>query len=504
MALKLFGKLFWYLFGIVVIAVGTMYALNQTSDASDGNFESATVARGTVRVISNVSGNVDAPEHATLHFPTQGVIQEVLKTEGDVVMKGDIIASLVQDVLLAEYNSTQNTLRYEEARKRELVRGPNTEARAVTETNTFIAYENLKRVEEEQSKLVANARQIMLSGGLVAKPSNMNNNDTPPTISGTYTCTDEGTYTLEVFPSGAGSGASYRLSGLGESGTYTAYSETSAPLGACGLTIQFDRDEEYRRDIWTVAIPNTESSEYLANYNAYTLALQTQANALSAARDAITLAEKTAVSNNAPATREEIAQSDALIEATRAKLSAIEAQIRDYVIKAPFDGTISQNELTVGEIAGASQYVTIIREGAYNLVARIPEVDIRTISIGDTATIMFDAAPEERIPGVITFISPSSVQIDGVAYYEAFVRLSYEPEWIREGLNADIDIVTEEKNATLVLPMRFVSAESGTYFVHIRDGEKVYKKELAPGIVGNDGFIEVTNIPEGTTVVLEP
>ncbi len=498
---RAFGKLFLYCIGIVLIAGLTIYALNQTSRASDSPIETASVSKGTVTTIADVSGKIEAKEIAELRFPATGVVKEIFKQEGDSVIQGEIIASLAQDALVAEYSNALNSLTYQEQRKNELIRGPRTEAKTVTQKNVDIARENLARTEREQAKLVESARRILLSTNLEARPVNKANDDVPPVVTGTYNCDNEGNYTVSVFGSNAQSGYSYRLSGLGD-GTYTAYVDAAGPFGDCGLSIQFDASEQYRNETWVIAIPNTESALYLENRNTYELALESQKNEVTAAEQALALAEHTQTNMNAAPTNEVLAQINAQIDVARATLALREAQIADYVIKAPYDGIITRSSINIGEVADIRSSMTLIREGSYELKARIPEVDIRKIAVGNTATALFDAAPDEPIPTLVEYVSPTSIEIDGVSYYEARMRLSYAPTWLREGLNADIDIVVEKKENVSVIPKRFVIEEQGTYYTHVLYDTHPVKTGLEVGLVGNDGFIEVMNIPVGTTVVI--
>ena len=491
-----------YILIIVIVAGLTIYLLNKTSNAGTAlESETYTVTEGTVSRISNVSGTTEANEIANLRFPVTGVVKEVFKDEGTYVTKGEILASLVLDSRVATYNAAMSTLAYQEGVRNEILRGPRAEMRTVTETSVDIARENLTRTQTEYEARIDQARQTLLSTDLQVEPVNKNSDDTWPTVSGTYTCDKEGTYTLSVFESNAQSGHSYRLSGL-ESGTYTAFSNAPSPMGTCGLSIKFNPNELYQKGTWVINIPNTRGASYLANKTAYDLLLTQADNAIESAEQSLELSEYTQKNLNAAPSTETLTQINAQIEAARASLALTEAQIADYVIKAPYDGIITNSTIKVGEVASEDSRITIIREGGYELTARIPEADVRRITEGNTATAIFDAAPNEPIPARIEFISPTAIQIDGVAYYEAHIRLSFEPAWLKEGMNADIDIMVEKKEGVLVVPKRFIIEENDTYFTHILHNNKPVKIEIEVGLIGNDGFIEVMNVPKGTTIII--
>jgi len=486
---------------MIVLGFSLAYFAQPLFPKNESARETTMVAFGDVSVLVSVSGTAEARRASHLGFPTIGVVKNILKEEGDTVSKGEIIASLGQETLDAEYTDALAYLKFEKAAKSELLRGPRTENQTVTRTNVSIAEENLDRVKAEQENLVENARRVFLSSSLEAFPQNKDSADVAPIVSGSYSCDTEGTYTLSLFPSNTKSGYSYRLSGL-ESGTYSAYTGTSAALGSCGLVIQFEEGENYRIQNWTISIPNTQSTSYIANLNAYKLSLQQQKNAVEAAEQTLILAEKTQTRDNAPATEEAINQANARIEQAEARLRAVESKIADFTIRAPFDGVITNIDFRVGEVGSAANAITIAAIGdGYVLTARIPEVDITKIEVGDSAEVIFDAKTDETIPATINFISPLSSEIDGVAYYEARFTLDHEPLWMRAGLNADLNILVAFNPHTLIVPKQFIFSENGVPYVYIINGTEKIKKEVKTGLIGNNGYVEVLNLQEGTAVV---
>lgn len=497
----LFGKrIFFYSFIVLVVfAVVTYIALIPYFMNTDTSGK-AYVVRSNVSYIVTISGKIEAEKTAVLNFPVTGTIHNVLTTEGAHVAHGDVLASITQDSLVAEYTEAQARLRFLESSRRELLRGPRVTEREVTETNVAIAREALARTEREHAHIVQNARELLRSSELTAVPTNKLNNDIPPTITGNYACDAEGTYTLEVFNSRSTTDLSYTLTGL-ESGTYTGYADAASPLGVCGLYIQFATEEAYRnKEEWTISVPNTRSASYLENMHAYTLALQQQENAVSAAKQALELAIKTERDLNAPPTTETLEQVDAQITEARAVLSAQEARIADHTVRAPFDGLVTDVDMKIGEVADSSRSIIMIYEGGYKLKARISEVDVTKIHLGDSALVRFDAVPHEQFTAKIDFISPRSSEIDGVAYYEASLILETTPAWVREGLNADINIIVAERVDTAALLKHFIFMEGNESFVYLVQGDEITKTSVEIGLVGNAGLTEVLNLPKGTAV----
>jgi RND family efflux transporter MFP subunit len=497
----LFTKKFnWYVFAAILIAALGITTALYVHRKNNNEVETGTVSQGSVSMTSTVSGKIESKFLTKLGFPVVGTVKYIYKSEGDMVREGEIIASLAQDSRLAEYNTALQNLRFYESQKEELLKGPEISELDVTTTQVQIAKENLNRTEREQARLVQNVLEVLLSSDLEAVPLVKTNDDTPPLISGTYACQAQGDYEMSIYRAGSESGIAYRLSGL-ENGTYIGFTDTPAPMGECGLSIRFDSNEAYRSSDWIISIPNTQSNSYLSNLNAYKLALDQKENAVSAAEQALELALNIEKRSNAAPTVEELIQANANLGKARAGVAAQEAAIADYTIKAPFNGVISSIDLKVGELANANKGIHLIQDGSYELKARIPEVDIRKVRLGNKAIITFDASPKEKLSGTVEFISPQSEEINGVSYYEGRIKLDIVPEWIREGLSADVDILIEEKLNTLRLPWQFIKEEDGGPYVLLKKEDKLVKIPVELGIYGNNGFVEVKNLKEGTVVV---
>ncbi len=482
--------------GLIIVALGLLIQIFKTPEVPR---VSTAVERGSVAQIVSVSGVVEAEDLAQLAFPTTGIVREVLVEKGSRVEAGDVLISLTQSSLLADRTDALAALTAARADRDELIAGPREEARIVTATEVTNAMQSLERITSEQAEKVENARKALLSNSLIALTDDGNESAAPPTVTGTYTCDTEGLYTLAVYASAARSGYSYQLSGL-ESGIYPATTDQSAPLGSCGLRIQFATDQ-YDNSQWTVQIPNTTAPTYTTLKNAYDLAIEQAENEIAAAENALLLAKQQAELTNAEPRTEALTRANAAVAQAAARLARIDAELGDRILVAPFAGIISAIDILPGETVTATPVITLIAENAYELTARIPEIDVTKVLEGQRAEVLFDAKDDTLLDATITFISPTATEIDGVAYYEAILELNEPPTWLRSGLNADVDIIVAEATDTLRVPKRFVKETDGIFTVLQRRGNIFATTTVDIGLVGNDGFIEIIGIAEGDILI---
>ncbi len=483
--------------GIIVVGV-LVYQGTKKPEVPDWTTD--TISKGIVRELVSVSGVIEAESEATLSFPISGTVGNILVSEGMVVDEGTVLATLEQNELLAEKRDAEGALMIANANLRELIEGPRSEERDVTAQTVTIARANLESAVGEERVKVQNAYRALLSNDLEALPENKNTTATPPTITGTYTCNKEGTYTLTFFRSGADSGYSYRMSGL-ETGSATGYSESSGVLGTCGLRMQIDADSNYGGQTWTIEVPNSKSPTYPTLLSAYLLAQETSDNVVTSAHDALVKAERDATLSNATPREEELRRREAAVVQASARIDGILARMNERTLVAPFRGTISDIDMTRGE-ASTGRTLSLIASSTFILTVRIPEIDITKVLAGQRVVADFDARQGEQVDGHISFISPVAREIDGVAYFEADIVFDTPPTWMRSGLNADVDIIVEESEEALRVPRRFLVTQGDASYLLYPDGVTTRREKVDVLFTGNDGFVSVSgNIREGDTIV---
>ncbi|MFT7644953.1 MAG: RND family efflux transporter MFP subunit [Candidatus Paceibacteria bacterium] len=469
-------------------------------DRNEEKLITTTVASGTVRELVSVSGIAEAEQTAELAFPTTGIVQTVNVEVGDVVETGDVLMSLNTSALEADRQDALASIQKAVADRDELIEGPTASAREVSSENIATRSEALQNTIETENQKVANAYRNLLSDGITAYSNDPDEEAVAPIITGTYSCEEEGTYILEAYSSDSNSGYSFKVSGL-ENGTYSASNDQPIAFGNCGIKAQFDSDSRYTRTTWIIDIPNKQSSRHILNLNAYDLALTQRDSAISAAEQALDLANANSNDKNAPARSQAVTRANANIAQAQARLAKINSTISDRILKAPFSGTITEIDILPGETVTSAPVITLLANNKFEITARIPEIDIGKLLIGQKVEMLFDANSDSLLTGEIRFISLKATEIDGVSYYEAIIDLDEAPKWLRSGLNADIEIIIAEANKSLRLPKRFITnAETGPEVIVQKNGTHG-TTSIEVVFEGNDGYVVIFGLTEGDIIV---
>lgn len=290
-------------------------------------------------------------KNLTLAFATGGRIKTVSVRIGDRVKAGAILASLDAENALGAVTQAQGAYAAAQNTYNKLMNGTTAtdiQVAKVALDNAQSAYEN---VVTQQKILMTNAHRALLNTGLVAVSNQSSNNTvsvTAPTISGTYTEETEGIIALSTHSGGAGY---FTTSGLINTiGEINA--STPVPLGSSGLFIQFPANFAADSGIaWTIQIPNTQASGYVAAYNAYQSAVQNQAQAVAIAEGAIDAARAALEQKQAGARPEDLAIAEAQVQSTEGALQIAQGAYNNTIIVAPTDGTVTDVKITAGQIA---------------------------------------------------------------------------------------------------------------------------------------------------------
>jgi len=285
------------------------------------------------RIIMNSESNHS--RNLTLGFLASGRIKSVFVKTGDVVKKGQVLAEL-------DAGNVKGALIQAQAAYEKIINGATSSTIDIAKASVNTATVNLEETTKQQNILVENAHRNFLSSNLEATPKDSDKNYIAPIISGNYILGKEGIINLHLYYSMGG--ISFTATGL-TSGSGIMNGITSQPIGDSGLYIKSNslKMEIIETEDWVIEIPNKKAQNYLTNYNAYQLALQTKNQAIAIAQATLDQAKASLTSLVVAARPEDVAQANGALEIARANYN-------NTIITAPADGKITSVIITPGQI----------------------------------------------------------------------------------------------------------------------------------------------------------
>ena len=511
-----------YLTGAGVIIGGFLiWYLTLESNIFPEGVEVGTVARESVVEVVNETGMVKVSRSVDLAFERGGKVNSILVHEGDFVEEGSVLMTLNASSQMSDLQTARARLEAEQVRLHELLAGADNNSLAVSESNVASAEtavvnakRNLIDVTAQQNQLVQNAEKTLRSTGLQAylvsdERESSSYVYTPPTVSGTFAGSVDGVYTLELYGSNAPSGSSYRVSGL-ENSNYSVSTVAPTPVGTLGIYVQFPENFA-KRTIWEIPIPNSRSSSYLTNLNAYNAIVQSRTLAIASAENAIKTAESALAQTKSQLMQVSSSARDERITAQRAVVRQMEALVAqaqvaydNMTIKSPFSGVVTAVHTEIGQIAGAGMpAVSVIANSNYELIVNISEVDIAEVSVGDTATVLFDAYDDVTFNAHVIHVATNATLVSGVPVFEVTLAFDTENEMIKDGLTAEIDITTAIREQVIAVPTRSIYEDTKGKFVRVvQTDNMLIEVPITTGLRGSNGLTEVlTGLMGGEKII---
>jgi RND family efflux transporter MFP subunit len=230
------------------------------------------------------------------------------------------------------------------------------------------------------------------------------------------------------------------------------------------------------------------------------------------ARQGTVLAQISAAQAQAQAAEAQVATAGAQVAAAQAQLAVsredvrqMESRVARAVVRAPFDGTVAERLVNVGEVVGEMQKVIfrVVDSSRLDLTASVPSREMARISVGQTVTFLVDALPGREFAGRIRFINPTVDPAD------RSVRITVEvanPDGVlKGGLFAKALIATGVRRGVLRVPRSALfnwDAAAGTADLFVVEGGKAARLGVGVGNVEGD-LAEITRgLAPGQRVVV--
>ena len=273
-----------------------------------------------------------------LAFPKTGRVNNVFVKQGDIVRKGQKLANL-------DFTDTAGALAIAKANYQKIINGATSVDIDVAKATVETAQVNLDTVTKQQNLAVESAYRNLLNSTPEAVPDGKVDDYVAPVISGNYILGKEGDIKISTYVTGNGS--NFIASGIVDKSDAINASVIPQPVGNSGLYIKFLPTTSTNISNWIITIPNKKAGNYIANYNAYQSALESQKRLIAVAEASLDQANTVLLQKISKARPEDIASATGALQVAQGAYD-------NNFIYAPADGTVTSVNIGVGEIALAN------------------------------------------------------------------------------------------------------------------------------------------------------
>ena len=483
-------KILIYFSLAVIIIVIVLISLNNKNGK-----EVAVVARGDVVQKVAVTGKVKPNQNVDLGFDKSGRLGKVYVSIGDDVKMGQVIASLESGEISADLSKAKALLLEENIKLREI--------KNTAPVSFADASKNLDAAIKESFADADNAVRNRVDQFF--KDSETNPRFEVSITSGNFIHYFNVPYNLVVDINNK------------RRETETILIDWQNRILNINSDNLISEADKAINDLNTISKFLDKVAEAINSFSPADYAYETTVNnyktAISSARSEVSGAVSTLVTakdklNLAPTLAtdgqfESVLAQEAKVKQAEAVVASLEASLGKTVISAPFDGVVTLQDAKVGGTVTAGKIlVSIISQNKIYVEANISEIHIGKIMLGNRASVNFDAFPDEKFLGEVSYIEPGDIIIDGVVNYKIRIDLINSENKIKNGLTANLEIETNKKENVLSLPLYSISKEGDEFFVNkIISENKTQKVPVVLGLSGNDGVVEIlSGLEEGDMV----
>jgi HlyD family secretion protein len=497
----MFGKILEHKITLVIISVivvgvlivGGYFVFRPQTQ----HFNTVPAAVTNIQESVTASGNIDSNEYVSLSFQKSGTVQSVNVKVGDAVYRGQTLASLNNSDLEAQLQGAQADVLAAQANLQTLQNGATSQTLAVYNQSVSTAGLALS-TSIEDSYLKAGDAILNKSDSLFQNGASANPTILIPTDS----------YSIGLTLNNDRVGISTRLAQWKAdlTGSTTAsnnlITESSNDLSFIKNFLDQMTTETTRLTTGNSGLAQSQISTYVATINA----AESETNAALTEFNGAVQAYKTSNDQlaviSASSTPENIQAQQAQVSKTEANVAAIESQITDGSLTAPFDGIVASVNPKVGQAYSAAvPAIDLVSAGNYKIDLMIPENQVANIEVGDPATLSFNASSDLTATATVASIDLAPTVTNGVSAYKTTLNLNGLDSRIRAGMTANATILGRTAENVIAVPSSAIIAENGGDFVLVQNGGSNYSQQKVEIGISGGGYTEITSgLSAGTLV----
>ena len=199
---------------------------------------------------------------------------------------------------------------------------------------------------------------------------------------------------------------------------------------------------------------------------------------------------------------EEIQAKRASVKRLGAALQAEQAKLDQYILQAPFAGTLSFHDQSVGALISAGTVLTTLDDlDTMKLTFKLPESSLSQVARGATITATSDAWPGTTFTGTIDSINP---RIDPLSLtFQVRAMLTNPDNRLLPGMlmRTEIELPPQEQ---LVVPARSIMFESNQRYVYVIDQQnRIARRLINTGQTNGQYIVVLSGLSVGEQVVNE-
>jgi len=184
--------------------------------------------------------------------------------------------------------------------------------------------------------------------------------------------------------------------------------------------------------------------------------------------------------------------------------AARQRDVDSLTVRAPIDGIVTARNVSVGDKVGANQATALFTVADYSkmqVTINVDELDVGKVKAGQKARVTIDALPGKTYDAEVVRVAAGGTQQQGVATFPVALSMA-NPGEVKSGMTANVDILIDQKNNALLVPLEAVTKRGGRSFVRVMGADgKMTQVPVTTGLASDTAIEIVSGLKEGDVVV---
>ncbi len=470
----------------------------QQTESDGQNVSVYTAALKPISSTVTYTGEIKAGESVSISSKVSAKAVSVYHQEGDYVNAGDTLAKLDDtDILLsykqaeaaynsavASYNMTVNS----STKQATVSADQNLSSAQIAYDSALSNYNREKQLYESNSQLVLAEQHYNDAKNAYDRQKELYDSDSSVIAAKNALTTSEQNLerTQQLFDLGAASQLELDTAKNNVENARASYE--TAQSGA-----QTQLDNAYSAMVSAEESYKTTKISASASFENAQNSLKNAENALKNARENIGLTRVSA--------KESISTAAAAVESARASLATAKNTLNNTTITSPISGYVASKNINEGQMVSPGVEIFSVKN-SNNVDAEIAvtEAVIPYVTVGTQAEVDIKSADNMKVNGVVTLVN--TVKDAQTGMYTVRVSIPNDDNKIKIGMFADVTLVTEQSESSIVIPSDALLQENGDMYVYVANGNEAERKTVLLGIQNSDYAEVISGIDEGDRVVV--
>ncbi len=194
-----------------------------------------------------------------------------------------------------------------------------------------------------------------------------------------------------------------------------------------------------------------------------------------------------------------------------------QGNIENMTVRSPMDGLAVLTPSYKGsrmvdpqegdEVRSGGGIMVVVDPSAMQVLARVNQVDVSQVHVGQSAEVRLDAYPDLVFPGKVERISAigtSSTYIKRIRYFSVVVSIQGSHPKLLPDLTAIVDLHVESAKNALILPREAVAVQNGQAIVEVIENDRPKAQPVKTGLRNECDVVIESGLKEGAAVFLNP